>query len=153
MSLTRSLLAKAIANPRLRQEFEGISDSIDTAQQQLTDLVSSATDLQTRLQALIDAGSQPHSDVLDQIANSPDDQVGVFEKVGVDQLQLREVDSSDDACLVPRYKLISFVGSGPSSSRPALSSQRRALYFDTTLAGKPIFWNGSAWVDSTGTAV
>lgn len=40
---------------------------------------------------------------------------------------------------------------GPSSSRPT-TPQAGIFYFDTTL-GKPIWGNGSAWVDATGTTV
>lgn len=40
-----------------------------------------------------------------------------------------------------------------SSDRPTVSHRALGVcYFDTTL-GKPIWWNGSAWVDSTGAAV
>ena len=45
---------------------------------------------------------------------------------------------------------------GSTASRPSLSTTDTGYqYFDTTLvaAGKPIFWSGTAWVDSTGTAV
>jgi hypothetical protein len=45
---------------------------------------------------------------------------------------------------------------GSTASRPSLSTTDAGYqYFDTTLvaAGKPIFWSGTAWVDSTGTAV
>ena len=43
-----------------------------------------------------------------------------------------------------------------TSNRPTLSfNDIGVLYFDTTLAsdGKPIWWTGSVWVDSTGTQV
>ena len=48
---------------------------------------------------------------------------------------------------------------GITTSRPnvtsTISAQIGLLYFDTTLAaaGKPIWWNGSNWVDATGTVV
>lgn len=46
--------------------------------------------------------------------------------------------------------------SGASSSRPTgLSNDWQSIgtmYFDTTL-GKPIFWNGTGWVDANGTSV
>lgn len=42
---------------------------------------------------------------------------------------------------------------GETSSRPTPSATEIGLtYFDTTL-GKPIWWNGTAWVDSTGASV
>lgn len=41
--------------------------------------------------------------------------------------------------------------SGDTSSRPT-TSETGLMYFDITL-GKPIWWNGSAWVDATGTTV
>ena len=45
---------------------------------------------------------------------------------------------------------------GSTASRPTLGSDAAGyLYFDTTLvaAGKPIWWSGTAWLDSTGAAV
>lgn len=45
---------------------------------------------------------------------------------------------------------------GSTASRPTLGATDTGyLYFDTTLvaAGKPIWWSGTAWLDSTGTAV
>lgn len=42
---------------------------------------------------------------------------------------------------------------GTSSSRPELDSDDIGYYyFDTTLL-KPIWWNGTTWVDATGTEV
>lgn len=44
---------------------------------------------------------------------------------------------------------------GPTASRPSLTPYDAGyLYFDTTLVayGKPIVWNGSAWVDFSGAA-
>lgn len=40
---------------------------------------------------------------------------------------------------------------GSSAQRPAIRSIG-TMYFDTTL-GKPIYWNGTNWVDATGTSV
>lgn len=42
--------------------------------------------------------------------------------------------------------------SGATANRPVNGLVIGANYFDTDL-GKPIFWNGTAWVDSTGTSV
>lgn len=43
--------------------------------------------------------------------------------------------------------------SGTSENRPSLSAKDIGfIYFDTTL-DKPIYWNGSKWVDSTGAGV
>lgn len=47
-------------------------------------------------------------------------------------------------------------GKAPTANRPALTaSDIGVMYLDTTLAanGKPIWWNGLAWVDATGVAV
>ena len=43
---------------------------------------------------------------------------------------------------------------GSTQERPTLvnASNKGQVYFDTTL-GKPIYWNGTAWVDATGTPV
>jgi len=41
-----------------------------------------------------------------------------------------------------------------STNRPTLSlNEIGAIYFDTTLGGKPIWWDGGKWVDATGTTV
>lgn len=154
--ITRSLLAKAFPdNPRLRAEFEALADFLDSARAEVATLLQSAADASGRLSALENEGAQPFSGLLDAIATAPDNELGVFEKVGEDEVILRQVDSNDDACLVPRSKLVSYVGKGSTAARPVLSTQRRALYFDTTLAanGKPVFWTGTAWVDSAGTSV
>lgn len=48
------------------------------------------------------------------------------------------------------------VGIGTTAQRPMLgSADRGMMYFDTTLAaaGQPIWFTGTAWVDSTGAAV
>jgi hypothetical protein len=152
----RSTLAKAFPDqPRLRADFEALADSFDAAQQQVNDLLASAIDLQARLQTIESSASQPYSALLDAISSLPDSDLGVIEKVGNDQVILHEIDSGDDTCLVPRSKLMSYVGKGATGARPTLSAQRRAVYFDTTLAanGKPVFWTGSQWLDATGTAV
>lgn len=52
--------------------------------------------------------------------------------------------------------LTSIVHIGTTQQRPVLGvTDMGVTYFDTTLAtnGKPIWWNGSNWVDATGTAV
>lgn len=43
-------------------------------------------------------------------------------------------------------------GAGASTARPSCYLSKGFRFFDTTL-GKPIFWNGTTWVDSTGTTV
>jgi hypothetical protein len=40
--------------------------------------------------------------------------------------------------------------SGTSAERPAVSLYIGQMYFDTTV-GIPIWWNGTNWVDATGT--
>jgi hypothetical protein len=45
---------------------------------------------------------------------------------------------------------------GVTGSRPTAGLPTGVFYFDTALAagaGKPIWWNGTAWVDATGTSV
>lgn len=43
-----------------------------------------------------------------------------------------------------------FQAAGPTADRPTLSLFVNQQYFDTDL-GRPIWWNGSAWIDATGT--
>lgn len=60
-------------------------------------------------------------------------------------------ESSDLNAISP--KAIPLVLSGTTGERPTIPSgsiRRGIMYFDTTL-GKPIWWNGSGWVDATGT--
>ena len=69
---------------------------------------------------------------------------------------VRDVDLVDGDTLVYDAALRRWVPTQPSqsvatSSRPSLgASDAGASVFDTTL-GKPIWWNGTAWVDATGT--
>jgi hypothetical protein len=54
------------------------------------------------------------------------------------------------------YLAKSFTLKGATSARPTLTSDTIGLlYLDTTLDadGKPIWWNGTAWVDATGATV
>ncbi len=60
-------------------------------------------------------------------------------------------DTPTDALAVVNRKYVTL--NGPSSGRPT-SSVIGQQYFDTNLAsgrGKPIYWNGTGFVDSTGT--
>lgn len=60
-------------------------------------------------------------------------------------------DTPTDALSVVNRKFVTQNG----STRPA-SSIVGLQFFDTTLAsgrGKPIYWNGTGWVDATGTFV
>lgn len=41
---------------------------------------------------------------------------------------------------------------GGTGSRPTTQRTVGQFYFDTTL-GQPVWWNGSVWVDATGTPV
>ena len=48
---------------------------------------------------------------------------------------------------------VSIARSGDTASRPTSGLRFVGMfYFDTTI-GKPIYWNGTAWVDSAGTVV
>ena len=61
-------------------------------------------------------------------------------------------ESSDLNAISP--KAIPLVLSGTTLERPTIPSgsiRRGIMYFDTTL-GKPIWWDGSGWVDATGTS-
>lgn len=60
-------------------------------------------------------------------------------------------DTPTDALQVVPRKYVTL--NGPSSTRPT-SSVVGQRYFDTSLGnGKPIYWNGTGFVDSTGTYV
>lgn len=62
-------------------------------------------------------------------------------------------DTPTDALSVVNRKYVTL--NGVTASRPT-SSVVGQLYLDTSLAsgrGKPIWWNGTGWVDATGTFV
>lgn len=48
--------------------------------------------------------------------------------------------------------VVSTVSSGATTARPTLDLQIGEYYFDTTL-GRPIWYDGTNWVDATGTTV
>lgn len=58
-------------------------------------------------------------------------------------------DTPTDSLSVVNRKFVTL--NGTTSNRPT-SSILGQSYFDTTL-GKPVWWNGSAFVDATGTVV
>lgn len=151
MIFTRSILEKAFpGNPRAVAAFERLDELLSTTNEEGQTL---AEQLAAVIAAIGDGGSfQPASSILTLLAQTDDGSIGVFEKIDSNNVILHEVDSANDACLVPRNKLVGYVGSGATGSRPSLSSQRRAIYWDTTL-GMPIFWTGSSWRDFTGAAV
>ena len=73
--------------------------------------------------------------------------------------QLAAINSSILVGGIPVQKLATRYNTdiGDTVSRPTslTSTDRGMLYFDTTLDpnGKPIWWNGSLWIDATGTSV
>ena len=153
--LSRDLLAQAFPNnPRLRAEFEALDQFLTDAEARITALLAAAEDAAARLSMIEGTASQPFSDILTAISGLPD-KAGAIEIVDIDNVAIRGIDSDDDACLVSRGQAISFAGKGATASRPVLSAKRRSIYFDTTLDpdGKPIFWTGTAWVDSGGAVV
>lgn len=155
MTLSRDLLARAFPDdPRLVGELEELGQFLDDARAQVTDLLAAATDASDRLAAIESTGNQAHSNILDAIAALPDE-AGAIELLGGDQAAVRGIDATDDASLVTRGAAISFAGKGATTARPTLSAMARSIYFDTTLNanGKPIFWTGTAWVDSGGGTV
>lgn len=142
--LSRDLLVEVLKDPRLVGEFETLDQQLTEKAEQLAAVLETATSLVARLNAVEAASIQPHSSRLDAISALPDNS-GVIELLGAGSVQVRGIDTTDDASLVSREQLISFAGKGATGSRPTLSAARRAIYFDTTL-GKPVFWDGAAWI-------
>lgn len=60
------------------------------------------------------------------------------------RLYFNQVDNFSNSLVVPP--------SGTTANRPTTQLQIGQFYFDTTL-GFPIWWNGTDWVDATGTVV
>lgn len=64
-------------------------------------------------------------------------------------IQRNVVDKPTDSFSIANRQYVNL--NGVSSSRPT-GSVLGQFYFDTTI-GKPVWWNGSAFVDATGTVV
>ena len=60
------------------------------------------------------------------------------------RLYFTQIDNFSRATSIVRY--------GTTSQRPAVGQTIVQMYFDTTL-GYPIFYNGTKWVNSSGSAV
>jgi hypothetical protein len=155
--VTRAVLAKAFPNnPRLISEIEALDELLG----QVGDVSSSNSDAVSELQTILQGGEafEPAAAILSAIAALPN-RIGAIEVTADDQADIRPIDSQDPASLLSRGAaytvLVGIGGSGTTAQRPTPPASAFALYFDTTLAagGKPIFWNGTGWVDSTGTAV
>lgn len=87
-----------------------------------------------------------------QIRDFADDEIK--QKLGGEFFTLRKTTDTppDSLSLVSRGYVTK---NGPSTTRPQ-GSVIGQFYLDTTLAsgrGKPIYWNGTGWVDATGTYV
>lgn len=154
MNIPRGLLAQAFPdNPRLRTQLEAVLNLVDS-------INSQATELQSRLDVIateINAGSfQPLSALLSAISTLPN-KLGAIEVTGDGETTIRGIDADDPASLLSRGTaytvLVGIAGKGTTAQRPTIPTNAVAIYFDTTLGGKPIFWNGAGWVDATGTAV
>lgn len=50
------------------------------------------------------------------------------------------------------FQLVQVPDVGATRSRPTINLLVGQTYFDTTL-GKPVWWQGSQWVDATGVSV
>jgi hypothetical protein len=89
----------------------------------------------TRAPSLLAAPAQYQQLYIDQLNNAI-------------RLYFNQVDNFSQSILVPN--------SGSTADRPVTSTQVPLpiglFYFDTTL-GYPIYWDGTQWVDATGTPV
>lgn len=84
--------------------------------------------------------------------------VHVFDstRIYIDSDASATVSGAAVAFSAPVFKQIGQAGRGVTASRPSLGANDYGVtYLDTTLDadGKPIWWNGTAWVDATGTVV
>ena len=151
MTITRSLLKDF--NPRLRAEFEALSDLLDNLDGRAAALKAELDAVETGI-----GDFQQSSDFLTAISALPN-RSGAVEATGDNGASIRPIDGADPASLMTRgaaYQiLVAIAGKGITANRPTVPSGGTAIYFDTTLAanGKPIFWTGTQWVDSAGTAV
>jgi hypothetical protein len=80
------------------------------------------------------------------LQNAPQIYNADFENRVLNQLRLyfNQLNNYTQATATPDY--------GTTTQRPTANQQIGQFYFDTTL-GYPVWWNGSKWVNSTGTAV
>jgi hypothetical protein len=154
--ISRALLTKAFPNnPRIVAELEAVDSLIDQLQ-------ATADELQTHLSSVeqaLNAGNYQQASVLLSAISGLRGKIGAIEVTSEGQAAIRPIDSADPASLLTRgtaYTVLTGIaGKGTTVQRPTLPTNAVAIYFDTTLnaGGKPIFWNGSGWVDNTGASV
>jgi hypothetical protein len=156
VSIDRSLLAQAFPNnPRLQKEMEAAFDLLDTINAQAATLEASLNEVAAQITT---DTFQPESAILTSISALPA-KTGAIVQTGDNLADIRAIDGADNASILSRGAaytlLVTQGGKGPTTSRPTLSSSQVGIYFDTTLAagGKPIFWNRTNWVDSSGASV
>lgn len=154
MSIDRSLLAQAFpGNPRLQKEMESAFDLLDTLNSQADAVRASLEEVAAQIG---NDTFQPESSILTSVSALPS-RSGAIVLDGGGSAAIRPIDGADQASLLSRGAaytvLVTQAGKGTTGARPALSSSQAGLYFDTTLGGKPIFWNGTGWVDSSGASV
>jgi len=80
------------------------------------------------------------------LQTAPQDYSQQFENQLLNQLRLyfNQLNNYTQATATPNY--------GTTVNRPTANQQIGQFYFDTTL-GYPIWWNGTKWVNASGTAV
>lgn len=143
MIFSRDRLLKALGNDHLLvAQFEELDDALTSTTDTANAASQTASSAQTALDQANSSPTQPFSDLLAAIADLDASQTGVIAIVGTDAV-----------AIYPLGSFTRFLGKGTTAGRPATPSV--GLYFDTTLAanGKPIFYTGTAWVDSAGTVV
>jgi hypothetical protein len=153
--LTRDLLAQAFPNnPRLRGQFETLDKVLSAVSDAATTATAISQEANANAQDATSRVWQALSDLLTAIAELPDDSAGVIEIITAGEVTARPV-NTDSSSLISRGKAINMFGKGATSGRPAPPADIAGVYLDTTLNanGKPVFWTGTAWVDSTGAIV
>lgn len=80
------------------------------------------------------------------LQNAPQDYSPQFENLLLNQLRLyfNQLNSYTQATATPDF--------GKTTQRPTKNQQTGQQFFDTTL-GYPIWWNGTKWVNASGTVV
>ena len=80
------------------------------------------------------------------LQTAPQDYSQQFENQLLNQLRLyfNQLNNYTQATATPNY--------GTTVNRPTANQQIGQFYFDTTL-GYPIWWNGTKWVNASGTVV
>jgi hypothetical protein len=157
MIFSRSTLKSAFPkNERAVREFE----RLDRLLSDIDDNGKTLADRIADLEKVAGSGKyQPAHKTLDAITSLEPGKIGAVEIREDGSAIVREIDALDPASLITRgvgYTVfMGLGGKGTTAQRPIVPPNTISIYLDTTLDpdGRPIIWNGSYWVNFSGSPV